>query len=117
VSREFKCCAGPICCAGCCDCCAHEITVRTASGEVLGYVKQAGSCLGPCFKVLDEAHNPVLRLEGPCCILDGACCPCDNSFKLLPLSGDQELGSLTKVYGGFATEYATNADKFTIECQ
>ncbi len=117
MDREFKCCAGPSCCAGCCDCCAHEITVTAANGEVMGYVKQAGSWYRPRFQVLDENHQPVLRVEGPWCLLDGPCCPCDSSFKLMPLSGDQELGSLKKLYAGFVNEMVTTADRFSIQCK
>lgn len=40
VHREFKCCAGCCWCAGCCEGCAHEITISSAQGEVLGYVRQ-----------------------------------------------------------------------------
>lgn len=40
VSRDLKICAGSPWFAGCCDCCAHEITVEAPVGTVVGYVKQ-----------------------------------------------------------------------------
>lgn len=40
VNRDFKCCAGWSCCAGCCDGCAHEVMVTEPDGKILGYVKQ-----------------------------------------------------------------------------
>lgn len=82
VTREFKCCAG--CCwfASCCDCCSYEVKIEAPVGTTIGYVKQTGSFFKPCYKLLDENHEPILGLEGPCCILDGAFCPCDNEFKV-----------------------------------
>jgi hypothetical protein len=82
VTREFKCCAG--CCwfASCCQCCSYEVKIEAPVGTTVGYVKQAGSFIKPCFKPLDEKHEALLGLEGPCCILDGALCPCENNFKV-----------------------------------
>jgi hypothetical protein len=110
VSREFKCCAGCCWCAGCCDDCSYEVVVESPPGQVIGYVKQrchtiklfisfltliislikflalfflniySGSCWNPYYKVLDENHQQVLKIKGPCCIWDGPCCPCDNEF-------------------------------------
>lgn len=40
ISREFKFCAQSNLWAGCCDCCAHEVTVEAPVGTVVGYVKQ-----------------------------------------------------------------------------
>jgi len=54
VSREFKCFTGCCWCAGICDHC----------------------------DILDENHESILKIEGPCCVLDGACFPCENEFKV-----------------------------------
>lgn len=32
------------------------------------------------FDVLDESHNPVLKLEGPCAIFDGIFHKTNNKF-------------------------------------
>jgi hypothetical protein len=58
------------------------VKIEAPVGTTVGYVKQAGSFIKPCFKLLDEKHEALLGLEGPCCILDGALCPCENNFKV-----------------------------------
>ncbi len=83
ISREFKCCAGCCWCAGCCDGCSHEVKIEAANGEVLGYVKQTGSCWKAHFDILDENHNEVLKIVGPTCICNGPCCPCINEFQVI----------------------------------
>ena len=39
IRRDFKCCAGCSCLAAV-DCCAFEVVVESANGEVMGYVRQ-----------------------------------------------------------------------------
>lgn len=116
VHREFKCCAGSSLCAFCCDCAAYEVTIEAPVGNPIGYVKQAGSFWKACYNVLDENHEPVLKIEGPCCILDGAFCCSDTEFKLLTLDGDQ-IGKIAKKYSGFVKEAATTADNFGMSCK
>lgn len=117
ISREFKCCTGCCWCAGMCDHCAFEVTIEAPVGQVVGYVKQGGSFWKANYDILDEAHEPILKIEGPCCVLDGPCCPCDNEFKLLTLDKTSQIGSVKKVYAGFLTEMVTMADRFTIDCK
>jgi hypothetical protein len=76
----------------------------------------SGSFWKPYYDILDELHEPILKIQGPCCIWDGACCPCDNEFKLLTLDKTNQIGSVKKVYAGFLTELVTIADRFTIDC-
>ena len=71
IKREFKCCAGNMWCAGCFDCCAHEITVEAPPGNPIGYVKQTGSFWNAAYDILDENHSPLLKIRGPCCVVDG----------------------------------------------
>lgn len=115
ISREFKCCTGCCWCAGCCDHCAFEVTIEAPVGQVVGYVKQGGSFWKANYDILDETHEPILKIEGPCCICDGPCCPCDNEFKLLTLDKSSQIGAVKKVYAGFITEMVTMADRFTID--
>ena len=58
-------------CAGCCDCCSQEVTIESPPGTVVGYVKQTGSFWKATYEILDETHNAVLKIVGPCCICDG----------------------------------------------
>lgn len=114
ISREFKCCAGCCWCAGCCSCCAHVVEVSLPSGEIIGYIKQGGSCWSAHYKILDENMNQILKIKGPCCICDGPCCPCDNNFQLVNNDG-AAVGRVQKVYSGIVKEMFTDADNFCIE--
>lgn len=115
ITREFKCCAGCCWCAGCCDACAFELAIEAPPGQIVGYVRQKGSFWKANYDILDEFHEPILKIEGPCCICDGACCPCDNEFKLMTKDKSSQIGSVKKVYSGFLTELVTMADRFTID--
>ncbi len=115
ISREFKCCAGCCWCAGCCLGCAHEVMIESPVGTPVGYVRQKGSFWKPRYEILDENHNKILKLEGPCCILDGPCCPVDNRFRLLT-PADQDIGEISKKYAGFVREMVTTSDRFGIRC-
>ncbi|CAF0881914.1 unnamed protein product [Brachionus calyciflorus] len=113
ITREFKCCAG--CCwfAGCCSCCAYEITVQ-AGGTIIGYIRQKGSFWKAAYDILDETGNTILKIEGPFCILDGPLCPFENDFKVLTADGQSQIGKITKEYAGFVREMITVADNFSI---
>lgn len=115
INREFKCFAGCSWCAGCCDCCTHEVKIESTSGEILGFVKQTRSFIKPCFEILDADLKPVVKIVGPCCIVDGWCC--DNEFRVLTLDGNTECGKVTKKFSGYAKEMFTSADNFTINCK
>ncbi len=82
IHRDFKCCAGCCWCAGCCDGCAHEVAVSSPNGEVLGFVKQRGSCWKAQYSIYDSTHNKVLDIVGPCCTVNGPLCPCENKFRV-----------------------------------
>jgi len=45
-------------------------------------INKRGSFWKPHFDILDEARNPILKIQGPCCIWDGACCSCENNFEV-----------------------------------
>jgi len=75
-----------------------------------------GSWWKPKFNILNENHDCILRIEGPCCIFDGPFCCGDSNFRVLSLNGDNEIGKVTKKYSSFAREAASTADNFTIEC-
>lgn len=34
------------------------------------------------YDILNELHEPILKIQGPACVCDGPCCPCDNEFKV-----------------------------------
>ncbi len=82
ISREFKCCSGCCWCSDLCGHCAYEVKVEAPVGNVIGYVRQRGSAWKANYDVLDANHEPILKIEGPCCVCDGACCPSDVEFKV-----------------------------------
>ncbi|RNA37229.1 phospholipid scramblase 2-like isoform X1 [Brachionus plicatilis] len=114
ISRELKVCAGSSWCAGCCDCCAHEVIIEAPVGTVVGYVKQKGAFGKSPYDILDENQEPVLRIKCPRCIFNGPVFSCDNDFKILTMDGETQVGKLSKVYAGFAKEMFTQADNFSI---
>jgi hypothetical protein len=83
MRRDFKCCACSCSCFACCDCCAHEVIVEAPAGNIIGYVKQQWSFWKASYDILDENHQTLLKIKGPCCIFDGplSCC-CDNKFNV-----------------------------------
>lgn len=114
ISREFKCYAGCCWCAGFCEACSHIVQISLPTSEVLGYVKQGGSCWSPYYNVLDENLSKIMEIRGPCCIFDGPCCPCESTFQILANDGNQ-IGKVEKIYSGFVQEMFTDADNFFIE--
>ena len=114
ISREFKCCAGCFWFAGSCDCCAHEITVEAPPGNVIGYVKQKGSCWGVACEIQDAERNCILEIKGPCLVFDGPCCPADTDFMVVSPGQEVPIGKISKHYAGFVQEMFTNADHFGI---
>jgi hypothetical protein len=45
IKRDLKIFAGGKWCAGCCDCCAHEVTIEAPVGTPIGYIKQTYNTL------------------------------------------------------------------------
>jgi len=102
---------------GCCctPCDMHEIEVQAPPGTPIGYVVQTWSfctpLFSPQFDILDENKNPVLRIEGPGCMVE--CCS-DMEFKVMSLDGLTQVGKVTKQWSGFMKEAFTDADNFGI---
>jgi len=115
LSREFKCCAGCSWCAGCCEGCTFEVSVQTATGEVLGYVRQKRTFYKPYFDILDAERKTVLQIQGPCCLFNGPLCPCDSEFQVVSNDGNNTVGKIAKQYGGFVQEMFTTADNFAVD--
>lgn len=112
IYRPFKCCGGHHCCAGCCGCCAHEVTIEAPIGTIIGYARESGSISRPKYGIYDENHEKVLNVIGPKCICNSAMCPTDNKFKITSLDGETEVGNVTEFYSGFFQEMFTSAENF-----
>ncbi|KAF4519483.1 hypothetical protein B566_EDAN010092 [Ephemera danica] len=102
----------PLNCCGCCfPCwCLQTMEISSPPGTVVGSIKEEWSIFKHKYNLLDEAGNVAFRIEKNCCFCE--CCS-DINFKILSASGEQ-VGNITKQFGGFAKETITNADNFSV---
>lgn len=102
----------PLRCAGCCcPCCLQEIEVMAPPGQPIGYVIQTWHPCLPKFTVQNEKREPVLKIEGPCCV-----CGCgDVDFQVTNLDESASVGKITKQWTGLLKEAFTDADNFGIQ--
>jgi len=106
--RPYKC--GPCSCCG--GCCQQEIEIQSPPGQIIGYVKQDPTCSIPKLTIYAaDKTTPILRIVGPCCTI--ACCG-DVTFKVFDMTGENQLGTLTKQWSGLLREAFTDADYFGI---
>lgn len=114
VTRPFQCCAGCCWCISGQNCCAYRIAIESPPGNPIGYVYQGFSWWKPKFVVLDEDHNEVLSIGGPCCPCQ-CCCGCtgDVNFRFYSKDGT-EIGRCAKVWSGLVKEMFTKADTFSV---
>lgn len=111
--RVYWNCSGLVCYC-CCSCCLpHRIEVQSPPGTVVGYVKQDPlGILHPWFYIQNAEEETVLRMKGPAL---GCSCYSDANFFVLSADGTQEVGKISKQWGGLAKEYFTDADNFGIQ--
>ncbi|XP_078266560.1 phospholipid scramblase 1-like isoform X1 [Rhinoraja longicauda] len=102
----------PLKCTGCCfPCCLQEIEVMAPPGQPIGYVIQTWHPCLPKFTVQNEKREPVLKIDGPCCI-----CGCgDVDFRITNLDETESVGKITKQWTGLLREAFTDADNFGIQ--
>jgi uncharacterized protein YxjI len=81
-----------------------KIAVRGADGRDLGYFKSKLFSLGGGFRVFDHAETQVAEVKGD---WKGW------NFKYLDAAG-QEIGTVTKKWGGLGKELFTSADNYVI---
>lgn len=112
VKRHFKCCACFQCFA-CIGCCAHEVEIFSPPSVTIGYIKQTCSCWSPGFTVLNENHEVIFKIDGPCCMCQTMCCRCDIEFDVKSPDGN-EVGKVSKKWSGITRELFTNADTFGV---
>jgi len=60
---------------------------------------------GANYDILDELHEPVLKIEGPCCIFD--------EFKILTFDKTHQIGSIKRVYADCLSIF----DRFSADCK
>jgi len=113
VSREFKCCAGCGWCANFAHC-AMTISVEAPVGTVVGSVVQQCSFCAPSYGVHDAQGEKIMDILGPICRCQAVCCTGDIDFVITTTGGD-EIGKISKQWGGFVREAFTKADNFGVQ--
>ncbi|XP_008118263.2 phospholipid scramblase 2 [Anolis carolinensis] len=108
LSRAFHC---AICCCPC-VCCLQELEVQAPPGTVIGYVKQKWHPCLPKFAIQNEARENVLKMAGPC-----VPCRCysDIHFEVKALDEISTVGTISRQWGGWAREAATDASSFQVQ--
>ena len=84
--------------------CRSKVHVDDAGGAPLGYFRQRFLSLGGAFDVHDERDNHIAQLKGD---WKGW------NFKFMDANG-QELGQVSRQWGGLAKELFTNADNYVV---
>ncbi|KAF0306203.1 Phospholipid scramblase 2 [Amphibalanus amphitrite] len=98
----------PLRCTGCCSpCCMQRLEVSAADGRPLGAVTEQRACLRPHLTLHRPDGELALTVRGPRCPL--ALCR-DVKFTVESADGSQQLGTITKQWGGLARELLTDAD-------
>ncbi|XP_027731488.1 phospholipid scramblase 1 isoform X1 [Vombatus ursinus] len=106
INRPFR-------CVSCCyPCCLQKLEVQSPPGVPIGYITQNWHPFLPKFTVLNEHHQEVLKIQGPCVV--SRCCS-DVDFEITSLDGETKIGKITKQWTGFIKEAFTDADNFAIQ--
>uniref|UniRef100_A0A6M2DSW2 Phospholipid scramblase n=1 Tax=Xenopsylla cheopis TaxID=163159 RepID=A0A6M2DSW2_XENCH len=102
----------PLACMSCCfPCCLQSMEVSCPPGTVIGTIDQEWSILKPTLLVKDGGGNPIFRIEGPICRFG---CGMSVDFKIFTLDGANEIGIISKQWGGLVREFFTDADYFGV---
>ena len=96
----------------------------TASGQIVGKIKQRADCTEPVFSICDASGEEILKVKGPVCVI--SCCGdidfevtnCNERLtylikKVLTKDG-QQIGKVTKQWSGLVREAYTDADNFGV---
>ncbi len=81
-----------------------KVMVETAEGEPIGYFKAKLFTLGGAFRVFNMEDQEVALVQGDW-----------KGFNFRFLRGDQEIGTITKQWGGLGKELLTSADNYIVD--
>ncbi|KIH62505.1 Scramblase [Ancylostoma duodenale] len=106
-------------CFGLCanvGCCGSECTVEAPPGNAIGTVKQRCAFCASALDMKDADDEVILRVKGPCCCV---MCGCqDKEFPdrspLVDTATGENIGYITKKWGGFVGEAYTDANLFSV---
>ncbi|OXA52349.1 phospholipid scramblase 1 isoform X2 [Folsomia candida] len=109
----------PLACGLCCfPCCLQSIAVYAPLGQLAGTVEQEWTWWTPKFTVKNWDGVDIFKIVGPCCTL---ACFSDVEFQIFSskMENDEtistdEIGRISKKWGGLAREMLTDADNFGI---
>ncbi len=80
-----------------------KVTVSGANGNTLGYLQAKAFSLGGAFRVFDAADKEIAQVKGDW-----------KGWNFKFLSGETELGLITKKWAGIGKELFTSADNYLI---
>lgn len=115
VVREFKCFAGCCWCANGDSHCSLFVAVESPPGNVIGYVRQTQSWISPRFDVLTADKECALKIQAHWCRCQGICCTDDIDFNVLTNDLQNQVGKVSKQWGGWVREAFTKADNFGVQ--
>ncbi|XP_074047225.1 phospholipid scramblase 1-like [Macrotis lagotis] len=103
----------PLRCSSCCfPCCLQKLEIQSPPGVTVGYVAQTWHPFLPKFTILNEQHQEVLKISGPCIV----CRCCTNlDFDIKSLNEETIVGKITKQWTGIIKEAFTDTDNFSIQ--
>jgi hypothetical protein len=117
--RPFRCHAQPCKC-----CCYQELALKSPEGNPLGKVEEDCWYCVPSFKVMSDDTFVQYNIHQPTCcggmcvdMCAEGCCSCRVPFHIYPIGHHekgQEVGKITKVWGGLGKEILTDADSFEL---
>ncbi|XP_017080381.1 phospholipid scramblase 1-like [Drosophila eugracilis] len=98
------------CSSTCFPCCLHSIEISAPPGNVIGRIQEEWSICRPCFRILNQSGDVVLRIKGQVCF----CHICGSiDFNIINLTGEK-VGKISKQWSGLGRELYTDADIFRI---
>merc|ERR1719431_1273012 len=93
-------------------CCLRGIEVQSPPGTVIGFAQQQFTWFYPKIQIQRENEETFLTANGPFCAY-GKCCTGDAEFVLTDNNGE-EVGKISKKWGGALKEMFTDADTFSV---
>eukprot|EP00092_Neocalanus_flemingeri_P083446 GFUD01104737.1.p1 GENE.GFUD01104737.1~~GFUD01104737.1.p1 ORF type:complete len:277 (-),score=75.24 GFUD01104737.1:96-926(-) len=116
ISRPLRC---DNCCV--CPCFTQEMTVECPAGNLAGRVEQSISLFTPTYVIKDRHGEEKFVIEGPTsfCSCFKSCCKCcrgrDVVFRIVEISSERQVGSISKKWNGVLKDVLTTADRFSID--
>ncbi|KAK3733958.1 hypothetical protein RRG08_024758 [Elysia crispata] len=113
VVRDFRYCA---CCTLCADgCCMYPIVIKDKFGQKLGMTRAMNFCCTPRLGIFDNDDQLLYEITGPCCPCQGPCCTGDVNYPITSAKDGQQVGNISKIWGGVMREAFTDSETFGVQ--